>query len=321
MLLNFSEPIEEEIDAGSQDPADAGPDSSPNDDMCGDGVMQETETCDDMNRNDLDGCSAACGVEAGYSCAGQPSLCSTLAICPEATIVPVGPALDSCLSYYNAGYRASGRYPIDPDGAALRAAFDVICDMQTAGGGWTVIANNNNLAVEPEGCLARLATVEAFACGTASCSEDFALPAFGMPFTELAWAVHDGSFNIGAHHLFRWATARTLPNQANWTLNAGEFDQKLTGLEGEELIGCVANLNPPTLRRIANENVVAALGGFQITDVVTVFDDDANAATPGNMSFTDVDTAGLDDFQDGNGCGDLWSPLASRGAASLVMIR
>jgi hypothetical protein len=244
-----------------------------------------------------------------------------LGICPAQSIVVSGTILDSCLSYYNAGYRASGTYRIDPDGAALQVAFDAICDMETAGGGWTVVVNNVADAIEPEGCLPRLATVDAFACGTASCSADYNLPVYGMPFTELAWVAHDGNLVLGPHRLFSWATSQSLPNTANWTLNASQFDAPLLGLEAEALIECQRVGVPFGLRRVANENVRTATGGFAVTDVVTVFDQDTDSLTPGNMSFTETNTAGLDDFQDGGGCGDIWAPLTSRGAATLIMIR
>jgi cysteine-rich repeat protein len=44
--------------------------------VCGDGVVAGGETCDDQNQTNGDGCSAACTVEAGYSCAGSPSVCT-----------------------------------------------------------------------------------------------------------------------------------------------------------------------------------------------------------------------------------------------------
>jgi cysteine-rich repeat protein len=45
--------------------------------VCGDGFVEGAETCDDGNVNAGDGCSAACAVELGYTCAGEPSMCST----------------------------------------------------------------------------------------------------------------------------------------------------------------------------------------------------------------------------------------------------
>lgn len=42
---------------------------------CGDGLVLN-EACDDGNLKDADGCSAACAVESGYICAGNPSTCS-----------------------------------------------------------------------------------------------------------------------------------------------------------------------------------------------------------------------------------------------------
>lgn len=43
--------------------------------VCGDGVIELPETCDDGNTVGDDGCSAACAVEDGHVCVGEPSLC------------------------------------------------------------------------------------------------------------------------------------------------------------------------------------------------------------------------------------------------------
>ncbi|MFH1725559.1 MAG: LamG-like jellyroll fold domain-containing protein, partial [Elusimicrobiota bacterium] len=42
---------------------------------CGDGALEAPEACDDGNTSNGDGCSAACAVEAGYVCGGEPSVC------------------------------------------------------------------------------------------------------------------------------------------------------------------------------------------------------------------------------------------------------
>lgn len=45
--------------------------------VCGDGVKAGAEGCDDGNGASGDGCSAACAIEAGWTCAGAPSVCTT----------------------------------------------------------------------------------------------------------------------------------------------------------------------------------------------------------------------------------------------------
>jgi cysteine-rich repeat protein len=45
--------------------------------VCGDGMVQGTETCDDGNTTDGDGCSAVCAPESGWSCTGTPNVCTT----------------------------------------------------------------------------------------------------------------------------------------------------------------------------------------------------------------------------------------------------
>ena len=47
---------------------------------CGNGVVEESELCDDGNLAPRDGCTG-CMAEKGYSCAGEPSKC------PRSTVV------------------------------------------------------------------------------------------------------------------------------------------------------------------------------------------------------------------------------------------
>ncbi len=44
--------------------------------VCGDGAITSGEECDDDNAVAGDGCSPACAIEPGWSCAGEPSVCS-----------------------------------------------------------------------------------------------------------------------------------------------------------------------------------------------------------------------------------------------------
>ncbi|HVY32723.1 MAG TPA: DUF4215 domain-containing protein [Polyangiaceae bacterium] len=42
---------------------------------CGDRKVDKSETCDDGDRADGDGCDGTCGVEDGWTCTGAPSVC------------------------------------------------------------------------------------------------------------------------------------------------------------------------------------------------------------------------------------------------------
>jgi cysteine-rich repeat protein len=54
--------------------------------LCGDGIIQPGEQCDDGNSNSGDGCSSTCQIEPCFACSGAPSLCTPLsagAQCPD----------------------------------------------------------------------------------------------------------------------------------------------------------------------------------------------------------------------------------------------
>ena len=80
---------------------------------CGNDEVEEGETCDDGNSTAGDGCDDSCQKEPAISCK------ELLALFPETT---------------------TGTYSIDPDGKGGNEPFDVHCDMDTDGGGWTRIA-------------------------------------------------------------------------------------------------------------------------------------------------------------------------------------
>lgn len=45
--------------------------------VCGDGQIEGSETCDDANQFDGDGCASLCVVDHAWSCTGEPSACVT----------------------------------------------------------------------------------------------------------------------------------------------------------------------------------------------------------------------------------------------------
>jgi len=46
--------------------------------VCGDGIINGNDICDDGNTANGDGCSNACVIESGWTCSGQPSVCKTI---------------------------------------------------------------------------------------------------------------------------------------------------------------------------------------------------------------------------------------------------
>ncbi|MDY7225554.1 Ig-like domain-containing protein [Hyalangium rubrum] len=53
--------------------------------VCGDGIFDPGETCDDGNTVQGDGCSPTCAIEVGYVCSGAPSVCNT--VCGDGQLV------------------------------------------------------------------------------------------------------------------------------------------------------------------------------------------------------------------------------------------
>ena len=48
--------------------------------VCGDGLPQLNEGCDDGNTTMGDGCNESCQVESGFECTGEPSVCTVIPV-------------------------------------------------------------------------------------------------------------------------------------------------------------------------------------------------------------------------------------------------
>jgi cysteine-rich repeat protein len=116
--------------------------------ICGDGVVEGTESCDDANTTDGDGCSMTCGVEPGWECLGGPSVCTE--ICGDALVVgaevcDTGGDSESCDSncttvecgdeYINAaaGEQCEDGNTTDGDGCSATCQLEVDAGMPDAG--------------------------------------------------------------------------------------------------------------------------------------------------------------------------------------------
>lgn len=103
---------------------------------CGDGVLQAGETCDDGNLTNGDGCSAACAIEAGYTCSGAgPGTCADIDECATAN----GGCNQLCTN-------SAGSYACSCEqGYALGGDFHTCADIDecaTANGGCNELCTN-----------------------------------------------------------------------------------------------------------------------------------------------------------------------------------
>jgi cysteine-rich repeat protein len=80
-------------DTGSPDgTTDSGGTDTAVDPVCGDGIVTTPETCDDEDDTAGDGCSDQCRTETGFSCTGEPSVCTPTGPCdPTACAASAGP--------------------------------------------------------------------------------------------------------------------------------------------------------------------------------------------------------------------------------------
>lgn len=85
--LYGTDPLDSDSDDGGEgdghevgrgtDPLDPSDDEPPVEPVCGNGLVEEGETCDDGNEDDGDGCSRKCAREPGYTCdEKEPSSCT-----------------------------------------------------------------------------------------------------------------------------------------------------------------------------------------------------------------------------------------------------
>jgi cysteine-rich repeat protein len=104
--------------------------------VCGDGLIEGSEGCDDGGTAGGDGCSATCAVEAGWACSGAPSVCA-LIVCGDGAITG-GEGCDD-------GNAVSG------DGCSARCNFEIAApgaSVSIMGG----IAGTDPTFTRPSGC-------------------------------------------------------------------------------------------------------------------------------------------------------------------------
>ncbi|MCC7108334.1 MAG: DUF4215 domain-containing protein, partial [Deltaproteobacteria bacterium] len=111
---------------------------------CGDGLVLGAEGCDDGDSAGGDGCNANCGVEGGFSCFGEPSVCAATAL--THVVAPAGGQFTSIDAADNSGAVADGHFLFVRAGTYAEEV-DLAKDLTLVGeSGARVLANANNAA-------------------------------------------------------------------------------------------------------------------------------------------------------------------------------
>jgi cysteine-rich repeat protein len=319
---------------------------------CGDGlVWNGQEACDDGNADDSDGCTTLCappacddeiqsGDETDVDCGGSCDAC----VSGQACLIPAdcadgacsdglcAPAASCAELLANFPSSPDGLYAIDPNGGEATDAVTVFCDMSTDGGGWTALAANGDIEVpetiDPDDCYPWVSPDAG--CGDSSdLMGDFSVA--GAQQAALSWsrmmgvAYSDMGYDdkLAFFAIDFGGSQPTADERFNGTpyVPAG-----ITTTYGE--MGCAPD-------RIAHygtggrynpdANDIASGKGtiFGHDNVVTM-----NDSGRGTFGFTDARDSsattqgtGIDDYQDGWACSDVWVPLEVRGERMVVLVR
>ena len=342
----------EECDLGPNNADDAACTTACEDAACGDGLhYPDAEECDDGNADETDACTSLCaapscddgitsGAEsdvdcggdcepcvAGGSCNGDDDclnqactggLCAPAASCAE--LLSLHPGL------------ADGVYTIDPNGESTADAIDAYCDMSTDGGGWTALAANGDISVpetsDPLDCYPLISDDSGAGCGpSGDMLGDFTVP--GNQQGALSWryllAVVYGDEGYADKLAFFAIDFGGSQPTADERFNGIAYVP--TGITTEHgQIACDGfQIVHYTMAGMYNPSGVANGKGtvFGHDSVITM-----NDSTRRTFGFTDTAEAsatqqavGVDDYQDGWSCSDLWGPQEVRGQRMVVLVR
>jgi cysteine-rich repeat protein len=166
---------------------------------CGDGVLTGREGCDDGDREGGDGCGALCTVEAGWSCAGAPSVCGR---CGDG-VRQAGEACDD--GGNEAGDGCSPACEVEGEVRPYLVEAEALAELAAEGEGWTPV-EGARLSLDPLPPGERWVVFASGVLGSSSASEQAALGALFVDDAEVSRFGHQtfGGDGRGAGFVTFW---------------------------------------------------------------------------------------------------------------------
>jgi cysteine-rich repeat protein len=202
-LLNDVDGITKDCDVF--DDGDDGNQSCDEPTTCGDMLVDGQENCEDGNAVGGDGCSAACQIEGGWSCAGAPSVCTE--ICGDGLVV----GSEACDDDNNtSGDGCDAACNVEPGYSCTGApsACNEIC-----GDGMIVGAEqcDDGNAMSSDGCSSQCAIEPGYACN--------GVPSTCAPFDVVITSPVHGTFTTASSVNVTGFIDELAPALASLTIN------------------------------------------------------------------------------------------------------
>jgi hypothetical protein len=150
-------------------------------------------------------------------------------------------------------------------------------------------------------------------------------PAWNFSFGELIWVAYENqTLAPVGYRYFKWNAPQSIPNTETWQMIPDDPDGILADYAAVPLITC--DYQSATGLDSLFNGTPNSQSTFDNNEVITFITRETDNSGPGRMSMfgtagpEDVSN-GLDDFQDGWGCGDDWQPISQKGASSMIAIR
>lgn len=110
--------------------------------VCGDGVMQGKETCDDANAMIYDGCTG-CRIEAGFACIGSPSRCLDTRMFPAPSSSSESSSSDSSASESSSGSEESSSISSESSSPDAASSSSVVIETAASSEAVTVVSSSS----------------------------------------------------------------------------------------------------------------------------------------------------------------------------------